>query len=276
MTKSTFILAFGAFCGVAAVGCSGGSTNDGFGPEPDFAQVEAKYQAPTGTFAVGTEGAVFGGFASQAKGSSSGFAIGGTTSGSSDSAMTGGIQMKSLHALGGDSGSTSDFCPAFKSGQESGSCACPNGGTLAYDFTGMKALQQYKSGPIDITLRVRANACQANGATVDGSEFVKMKSAGTPSAKDLTMLFDIHLSATANGQTARIDADFLYVNGKFWYGVSVNDGTVVVSSASSWNQATETGTIYVHDRNETWTCALVNGAGSCTSDKGPARTLAKK
>ena len=86
------------------------------------------------------------------------------------------------------------------------------------------------------------------------------------------MLFDLHLVATAKGQTEKIDADFEYLNGKYWFSVGVNDGAVVVSSDSSWDATTKTGTIYVKDRNESWTCTFTNGKGTCTSDKGARAT----
>ena len=111
-------------------------------------------------------------------------------------------------------------------------------------------------------------------ASIDGTEFAKIQSSGTPNASDLLMLFDLHLTGTAKGQTVKIDADFEYLNGKYWFSVGVNDGSVVVSSDSSWDATTKTGTIYVKDRNESWTCTFTNGKGTCTSDKGTSRDVA--
>ena len=88
------------------------------------------------------------------------------------------------------------------------------------------------------------------------------------------MLFDLHMTATVKGEHERIDADFEYLNGKFWFSVGVNDGTVVVSSDAAWDAAAKTGTITVKDRNETWTCTFTNGSGSCSSDKGGSRPVA--
>src|SRR5207244_292336 len=111
------------------------------------------------------------------------------------------------------------FCPALESGAESGSCACPGGGTLAYDLSGMQQMRSYHGGSVDVTLKVRAEACTVSDASIDGTEFAKIKSTGTPSQQDLLMLFDLHMPATAKGQRERIDADFEYLNGKFWFSV---------------------------------------------------------
>ncbi len=251
------------------VGCSS-SSNDPFGPTPDFQQVEARFNAPTGTFGAGSESGVLAGLSQQRASQTGGFGVGST--GSSSSTGSGGTTAKSLRFLDANGGTS--FCPALQSGAESGSCACPNGGSLAYDLSGMQQMRNYHGGPIDVTLKVRAEACTMKEASIDGTEFVKLRSSGTPSQSDLLMLFDLHLTATSKGLTERIDADFEYVNGKFWFSIGVNDGSVVVSSDSAWDTATKTGTILVKDRNETWTCAFTAGKGTCTSDKGASRPVA--
>jgi hypothetical protein len=256
-------------CVVSAVGCSSSSSSDPFGPTPDFAPVEARFQAPTGTFATGTESSVVTGLTNQKQTSSSSFSVGGAPSTSTQSVR--GFQLQSLRTLDANGGSS--FCTALQSGSESGSCACPNGGSLAYDLSGMKQLQGYQSGPIDVTLKVRANACAVQDAYIDGTEFVKMKSNGTPNAQDLMMLFDLHLMVSAKGESERLDADFEYLNGKFWFSVSVNDGNVVVGS-ETWDSSTKSGTIVIKDRNETWTCTFTNGKGTCMSDHGGSRDVA--
>jgi len=256
--------------GLALVaGCSS-SSNDPFGPAPDFQQVAARFNAPTGTFASGSESGVLAGLTQQKSAQNGGFAIGGTSS--SSSGASGGTTSKSLRFLDANGGSS--FCPALSSGAESGSCACPSGGSLAYDLSGMQQMKNYKGGPIDVTLKVRAEACTVNDASIDGTEFAKISSNGTPSQTDLMMLFDVHLTATAKGVTERIDADFEYLNGKYWFSIGVNDGSVVVSADSAFDGTAKTGTIVVKDRNETWTCTFASGKGTCTSDKGASRPVA--
>jgi len=249
-----------------AVGCSS-SSNDPFGPEPDFQKVEGQYVAPTGTFSQGIEGSIVAGLQQQKESQTGGFGVGGVPAATSN----GGVTSKALHFLDTQSSGTS-FCAGLSSGAEQGSCSCPGGGLLAYDLTGLRQLQGYRGGAIDVTLKVRANACNVDNASIDGTEFIKLKSNGTPSATDLLMLFDIHLSMRSGAVSARIDADFEYMNGKFWFSLGVNDGNVVVAS-ETWDSSTKTGTLVVKDRNETWTCDFLNGKGTCTSDRGGSRDV---
>jgi len=258
-------------CGLAVVGCSS-SSNDPFGPSPDFGHVEAQFQQPTGTFAKGSESKVFGQASQQQASTAGSFSVGGTpVTSSSGTATQGGVTSQALRFLDTTQGGT-NFCPALQSGAESGSCACPSGGSLAYDLSGLQQLRNYQSGPIDVTLRLHAAACASQDEMVDGSEFIHIASSGTPSAKDLRMLVDAHLTLTKAGRTDRMDLDFEYNNGQIWFSVTVDDGNVVVGT-ENWDSTTKTGTIVARDRNETWTCTLTAGKGTCTSDKGTVRDV---
>jgi hypothetical protein len=264
--KRAFGVVLGCVC-LSAFGCSS-TSSDPFGPTPDFGHVVAQFQAPSGTFAKGSESGVVSSLNAQKKTSSNGFSMGGAPSTSTQSVR--GFQLQSLRTLDANGGTS--WCAALQSGAESGSCSCPNGGSLQYDMSGMQQLQGYKGGPIDVTLKLRANACSAGGASIDGTEFMNMRSSGTPSAQDLTMLIDLHLTASVGGQTERLDADFEYDNGKYWFSITVDDGNVVVGS-ETWSSDTNSGTIVIKDKNETWTCTLTNGKGSCTSDHGGTRDV---
>lgn len=273
---------------MTATACSS-SNNDPFGPDPDFTTIQSSLQRPTGTFARGSEVSIIG--ASQSQKTSDGFPMGGfaapsgtaTASGSGAGSTAGGtttasMQMQSLRILGGPS-STSTWCPAISTGDGAGSCSCPGGGSLAYDFSGVDAVkaraQTGATGPVDVTLRVHADQCTVQGITIDGGEYVKVESAGTPSASDLFMLLVVRLGVriAASPDEHRLDVDALYDDGKFWVAVRVDDGVVVVSSDTGWDSATKTGTIYVKDKNATWTCTLTNGAGQCTSNTGETRQV---
>jgi hypothetical protein len=258
---------------VWASGCSSSSnssSSDPFGPPPDFGHVEAQFSTPTGTFAQGSEGNVISGLNDQKKASTGGFAVGAAPStGTATKSVN--VELQSLKAL--DMNGGTGFCAALQSGAEQGSCSCPNGGSLAYDMSGMKQLQGYRGGPIDVTMRVRANACAVPEALIDGTEFINIKSSNTPSAQDMKMLFDLHLTVTpVKGTPEKVDADFEYLNGKFWFSVTVNDGNVVVGS-ETWDATTSSGTLVVRDRSETWTCTFTSGRGTCTSDHGASRDV---
>ena len=155
------------------------------------------------------------------------------------------------------------------------SCTCPSGGSLAYDFAGIQQLNQQQHGPIDVTLRLHADHCSAEGGSVDGSEFIKLKSSGaTATSENLFMFLDVHLTMSKPPVQATIDLDAEYLDGKWWYAVEVSDGTLIVASDTAhWDGSTKTGTVYVHAKDASWTCQLTNGKGTCTSDKGDTRAV---
>jgi hypothetical protein len=268
--------AAGVFAGWLIVGCSsGGSKADPYGPPPDFTTIQSRFESPTGTFAKGSESSVFDGFSQQTQNPSSSFGIGGVGASTSASGSSPTIKSQALHILGGNT--TSSFCPSLadglKAGQDSGSCSCPDGGSLLWEIDGLEQSKQsvQNGGPINVLAKVRAMQCTYQNESVDGTEFAEMKSSGAPSASDLLVLFDMHLVATG-AVSLKLDADFVYDNGQYWFSVTVNDGNVVVGS-ESYDSATKTGTVIVRDRNDTWTCTLTNGTGTCTSQRGDTRQI---
>jgi hypothetical protein len=256
--------------GVVA-GC-GSSSNDPFGPEPNYNAIRAQFDRPTGTFAAGTETGAFSAYNQSQQSSQSYGAMGNlTASGTASGTAT---QSVGLHILGGASslGSATDWCPALNNKQTSGSCSCPDGGTFEWDFTGLSSIQQGQ--PIDVTAKAHFSGCTATPVTVDGSEFLNMQStSSTPSAADFFMLLDAHLTATIPPDTAKVDLDILYDNGKSWIMFGVNDGQIAVGSDGSFDGTTSTGTVYVKDRQGTWTCTATNGHGTCTADTGQTRSF---
>lgn len=263
-TKALFLLGTLAMM----VGC-GSSDSNPFGPDPDFNAVQSKLSTPTGTLTAGRESAVFADYQNQAASQSNGFNYAGVGS----STSPGGVSSQALHVLGNQASNT--WCPALQNGQTSGSCTCPSGGSLAYDFAGIQQLNQQQRGPIDVTLRLHADHCSAEGGVVDGSEFIKLKSSGaTVTSDNLFMFLDVHLSMSKPPVQAQIDLDAEYLDGKWWYAVEVSDGTLIVASDTAhWDGSTKTGTVYVHAKDASWTCQLTNGKGTCTSDKGEARAV---
>jgi hypothetical protein len=275
MSRIFALSAAGVLVGSLVVGCSSGNSSaDPYGAAPDFTAIQSRFASPTGTFAKGSESSVFDGFAQQAKNQSSSFGIGGlgtSTSGGSDNGAP--LKSQALHLLGGNT--TSSFCPQLASGigngQDSGSCSCPGGGNLIWEVDGLEQAKQSSGGPINVIAKVRATQCTFQNETVDGTEFAQVKSSGTPNANDMFMLLDVHLVGTG-AVSLKLDADFEYQNGQFWFSVTVNDGNVVVGS-ESYSSATKNGTIIVRDRDDTWTCTLTNGTGTCTSKSGQTRQI---
>src|SRR5688572_31099586 len=120
----TAVVALGA---LAVVGCSSGSGDDPLGPDPDLAQVEAHFQNPDGTFNEGNAQKVLGGQNEAARMNFTSTAASSSSGSDSDS----------------DSDSAGIQCDALKQGQETGTCACPDGGSFAYSVRSEKVNQTH-------------------------------------------------------------------------------------------------------------------------------------
>lgn len=251
-----------------AAGCS--SADDPFGAEPDFKSIEERLEKPTGTFTQGKEAILFEQYASR-RGSSNDIDVTGSDSNAAAASSSSSIRSQALELLdAGLSGSSRVSCRDLQRGNANGTCFCPSGGTFSYDFSGAQQIR--RGGPIDVTLKVRFQGCASHDTTVDGREFVKLKSPGHATADDLSMIFTLDVEMSRGADKHAIDLDLLYKNGSYWLSLQVDDGTIVIG-ASGYDGSTKSGTITVRDRSTTWTCTLTGGKGSCTNAEGATRTL---
>jgi hypothetical protein len=274
------LLAF-ASLGPALVGC-GSDAADPFGPEPDYASVQERFTAPSGTVSERNIGSVFAQYAekrsssSQAEFSGAASLTGGSGAGSlgAAGAMTqaGGVSSKALQLLDfAESGATPPLrCSALEHGNVTGSCACPDGGSFAYDFSSFRAAVQ-SSGPIDASLKVRFEACRLKGVGIDGHEFVHLhadRGGASANAKSFSMLLIADFTIAKGPETHAVDLAAMFQNGELEMAVKVDDGWVTV-------RATSSDSFVLRDRNSTWTCNVKDGAGAgtCTSDRGETRTF---
>jgi hypothetical protein len=262
----------------ALVGCSSSSSSSQtpFGTQPDFNQLQASFASPTGTFTSDKASGVFTTFNNDNTANSP---LGAATSvGGIGGASAGTTQMMSLHILGGggqpmSTSSDLSWCSALSAGQTEGSCGCPSGGDLYWNFEGISTLESNTSS-VDATLEIAAKSCSLDGASIDGTEFLHI--AGDFSSADPTdyeMVYAIDLTETAPDVSVTIDMDAALIDGNEWVLVAVSDGNVAVSVDGSWDSSTGTGSIQVKDRNDTWSCQLVNGAGTCTGTAGATITV---
>src|SRR5688572_33494435 len=111
-----------------AVGCSAGSGDDPLGPDPDLAVVESHFQNPDGTFNEGNAQRVLNG-----QGEAASMNLTGSSTGSSSGTST---KQSFIHILDtsgsdGDSDNSRFACPALEQGQQTGTCACPDGGSFS-------------------------------------------------------------------------------------------------------------------------------------------------
>jgi hypothetical protein len=279
MLKGGIVIA-ASILGVLAVGCSSSSSsNDPFGSAPDFGSIQQQFKSPSGSFA-GHEAKTFSGYGAQQDNGSvvSGFSFGGASTGASYGAWR-------LQSLGIRPQDDNTFC-AIGQGQST-SCACPGGGTLEWDVSG---LQQYsdaiqKGGTIDATVKIAASNCKsADGSeSVDGRAFENLKGtvpaagSATTAPTDFTIIMDAHFTAvTKEKGSVKVDIDFEvgFQNGQntTMYSVQVDDGNVVVSG--NWDSATKTGTITITDKSGTVTCVATDGKTAvCTGSGGKSATV---
>ena len=264
------LLALSSFS-LGAIGCSGSESSDPFGAEPDYATLKQRISSPTGTLDARNMGGLFARYSEQ-RGTSSIGSIGisspKTASADEESAATtssSGTHSQALRILGGGSSLTSS-CGAIAQGTTTGSCSCPEGGSFTYDFSGLTTVQQ-STGPIDASIKVRFDSCRMKDLGLDGREFVRLhadRGGAKVDMKSLELLLVADLTVSKGAETHTLDLAALVRNGQFELAVSVDDGWVTVSSTSSGAG----GSFVVRDRNSTWTCNVVNGAGSCKDDKG--------
>lgn len=255
MTKIGIVALLGAF----AVGCGGGdesSSGGGAGSPPDFGAIEGRLTQPSGTFAPGQENAAMDGFGTQSAATEQN-PLGGS-SGSTAGKSAGELSIQTVSPL------ADPQCQQLQNGGK-GTCACPGGGSIAYDVPA-NAGQTSSNGAIDQTISVQANNCVSGDQTVNGSIYMKIKNPPP------MQLFSIHIAITGR-DAGKYDVDYMYKDGMITFAVDVADGRVLVSAKGSWDSKTKTGTLVIRDKSETWTCEMTNGKGQCTSSGGTVRKV---
>ena len=266
------VLGFVATAALAlAIGGCGSSSGggDGLGGGPDFAAVQARFDKPDGTFSSGNAAQVL---QHGTDGSSSTADLnlaGGSTSSTGSSTTTKSMGLQLLDAASvRPSSSPFGACSALASGQRSGSCACPAGGSIDYDITGSGQAGAGTNG----VMSFRMNACASGDTTIDGTEYIDIHSDTSDQQHPLySMLLAIDATVTNAGVSKHIDLQWRYSNGVTEIAVKVDDGWVVVGISSSANG--QSGTWSVRDKNGSWTCTLANGHGTCSGSNGETRTF---
>lgn len=270
---SLALVAVSSFAVVVA-GCSGSDSSDPFGAEPDYAAVQQRISSPTGTVGERNMKAVFSRFSEQRD--TSGVAnvgLGSSTSDSSEAASgTATTHSQALKILGGSGGLTAS-CTALRQGNVTGNCACPSGGSFTYDFSGFRAVQQ-STGPIDASLKVRFDACHMNDLGLDGREFVHVHASRGGSSLDassLEVLIVADLTVSKGAETHTIDLAARLREGQLEMALAVDDGWITIRATSSGTAGS--GSFVVRDRNGSWTCDVIDGAGTCHDERGTTRTF---
>lgn len=258
-----------------ATGCSGGSSSSPFGADPNFTQIQARMTHPDGTFNPAKASGVFSQYGSlQSSSSTAGVAGKSGGAASSTSAMSYRPNGLKLQDAMGDA---SHSCSDIKQGNLTGTCACPGGGTFAYDFSEYKSAQQGGSGSADVTARVAMTQCvSATGDMIDGKEFVHAHVDKSAAASDASFMLVLDATLRVQGVTHTVDVNALFdesstTGAKVQIAVQVDDGWVVVLASASADG--KSGSYTVRDKNGSWTCSASNGTGSCTGTDGVAHSF---
>ncbi len=241
-------------CGLSAVtafgvGCGSSSSSDPFGAEPDYQEVQGRFDHPDGTFDPSKAGSVIGNANGSGDANVAGVFSGGGTSSSSSSSTT----TKALHVLGG---SAQLSCADLQAGNRSGTCACPSGGDFQYEVEGGG-----NQSNADVTMKVRLDACSSGAVSVDGSEFMHMVATKNAAGQeDFRMLFVVKATVKNGAQSHTLDIAEEYDSGVLRIAVKVDDGWVAVTIKASGGSATYT----VQDKSGSWTCTEASGSYSCS------------
>lgn len=229
-----------------ACGSSDNDGNGGLGGAPDFTQVNARFDHPDGTLSNDNIGSVL---SSKQSASNADLGVGGT-SGSASS--------QSIRFLDND---VTGSCAAFRNGQQSGSCACPNGGSFDYEIQAAGGQGNGQS-----TMSFHLNACAMDKAVANGTEYIHAETTGSGAATQYSMLIVVDVSVTADGKTENVNLQERFSNGKFELAAKVDDGWVSVSYG--YDQASGNSTITIKDKNGTWSCAGNSQSYTCSGSNG--------
>lgn len=254
-----------AVLALAVGGCGSSSeSGDDLGPDPDLASVQTRFDKPDGTFSSSNAAQVFDRGA-DGSGAATGFNFAGPMGGGGGASSTKNVGIQILEARGG--GASPFACSALQSGQTSGSCACPSGGSFDY------SMRADGAGAVRSALmKIRMNKCATGSGSIDGNEYLDIRTDATDQkAPKFSMLLVINADVTHEGVTKHIDLQSRFSNGAAEIAVKVDDGWVVVSVKAASDGSG--GTWSVRDKNGSWTCTVDDGHGTCKSDKGETKTF---
>ncbi len=234
-----------ATCLVAiAVGCGGGgsTTSDTFGPDPDFGTLDARLSTPTGTMSAPTVGLA--------------------------AALLDAIRSPQvgIDALTRVTPSNTS-CDALGHRDAAGTCACPAGGSFAYDFS---ALADHSSGSAPKVVRMRLSRCHTADLVLDGEEFAELTDGAASIVTAQLAVSRVAATAPSSEVPPSSDVVVWSTGAGLWARVAVSDGAIVVGSADSASPSPSAsaptsplGTVTVKDRSTTWTCSVTGPEPLC-------------
>ena len=221
-------------CALAGCGGGGGASGSTFGPDPDFATLDARLSTPTGTLAAGTVEAAVSAL---------------------DAVQSPSLSIDALVQVTPSNTS----CQALGHRDASGTCACPNGGTFAYDFS---ELADGAPATGAVTLRLKLDRCAVGDRVLDGAEFAH-REGGVTTARAAQL--------TVTRGAAAVDIAVWSAGAGLWARATGSDGAIIVGAPQESPRDGASRSVVVKDRSTTWTCTVTDAEERCSNPQGGER-----
>jgi hypothetical protein len=207
-------------------GCQHAPADD-FGPIPNTAAIAAQLANPTGTFPLGDEKAMFAQFDTQMLAAT----IVRHVTNAHSFVVPMAPSVVDMVAV-----RSTEFCADLRS-QVSGSCACPDGGSIAWKTKDLGAQSvQHTSVQMKITL----SACAVSPVVEDGAIFAQIdeQPLDASSSESVVGLIDYHTTLTSGGQTTKLDFDVELLTDSMQMSVPVRDGFLLIAQVATGDPET--------------------------------------
>jgi hypothetical protein len=255
------LLASLAAATLAACGSSSsGASQSGFAPPPQLDTIEAQLQKADGSFTRGKETALFTTFDAQ-------LAQATIIPGLSKAPP---VATKSQPSNADPiAANTSSFCPDMAK-QDAGSCACPDGGSIAWKASGGAQASL-------VTMQIKLSACALGDFVEDGAIYASLSGSTNGYAATLDEIVDYHTTITHAGQTTRADFELDVQNTTARMTVKSDDGTLVFLKNVPWTGSAPPPSDTSYDvvaNNGSYQCTRwASGSGTCSGPVQDNRTF---
>jgi len=272
------ILALGSL----STGCSASPSNGKGGGNVNTGSAISGLRSPTGTFSKASASSAFAGYRSKRADSQHVSApVPNAPSGAGGGASTASIRTVRLL----DKAASSEACSA---GQD---CACPTGGTMAYqaeqtsdgqlvqvtfDGCGFEDGMKFDGEAVLLAstkslLGAASDAPAKDASPPPSGDGSGLKEASDPGAAAsggiVSVLLAAQGTATQGGQTEAIDFALLTEEHYAFLAVTVADGSIVIGVGDDGNAV-------IHAKDATWKCKNAASGWACTSESGESLEVA--
>lgn len=245
------VLRTAAFLGVATIlgACSSTSSGGPASLDPDFAEIQARFDRPSGTISSSNVGAIVKNGGSRSTTAKKLEVFGGSSGGSDTSTQS--LRPQNVSAF--------ESCSSAFAGQGSATCACPNGGSVSWHAGSGQADGAYA--------KIVFASCGFEDSVVDGHEYVMTRS----EAGAYSMILVIDATVKQGAEVEKLDLQARWSKDAYELALRVDDGWVTYGMHVSKDDGSTR--IVLRGANGSWTCvASADGHGTCTSDAGESQS----